>query len=183
MERNTHCTPTLLVLKNLKRGAPNSSVRLAYFHTNRLLIELYKQETEIRCRKDDGNIKSKQASIAMVQYPILTVACLLTLLLFHYPLPLSCPISFTNIVHILNLQVTYSLCSHKYMYYSSYDYGLSKKLNFNLTLRQREVERDDMVNINFQVIHEHWTRSARSPRSKWEEETRVPRSRSSFAQV
>jgi hypothetical protein len=43
--------------KNLKRGAPNSSVRLAYFHTNRLLIELYKQETEIRCRKDDGNIK------------------------------------------------------------------------------------------------------------------------------
>jgi hypothetical protein len=32
-------------------------VRLAYFHTNRLLTELYKQETEIRCRKDDGNIK------------------------------------------------------------------------------------------------------------------------------
>jgi hypothetical protein len=31
-----------------KRGAPNGSVRLAYFHTNRLLIELYKQETEIR---------------------------------------------------------------------------------------------------------------------------------------
>ncbi len=30
---------------------------LAYFHTNRLLIELYKQETEIRCRKDDGPIK------------------------------------------------------------------------------------------------------------------------------
>jgi hypothetical protein len=33
------------------------SVRLAYFHTNRLLIELYKQETEKRCRKDDGFIK------------------------------------------------------------------------------------------------------------------------------
>jgi hypothetical protein len=28
-----------------------------YFQTNRLLIELYKQETEIDCRKDDGNIK------------------------------------------------------------------------------------------------------------------------------
>jgi hypothetical protein len=45
------------VLENLKRGAPNSLVRFAYFHTNRLLIELYKQETEIRCIKDDGNIK------------------------------------------------------------------------------------------------------------------------------
>jgi hypothetical protein len=42
-------------------GAPiftstNSSVRLAYFHTNRLLFGLYKQETEILRRKDDGNI-------------------------------------------------------------------------------------------------------------------------------
>ena len=35
-------------------GGPNISVRLAYFHPNRLLIELYKQETEIRCKKDDG---------------------------------------------------------------------------------------------------------------------------------
>jgi hypothetical protein len=33
------------------------SVRLAYFHTNRLLIELYKQETEICCRKHDDFIK------------------------------------------------------------------------------------------------------------------------------
>jgi hypothetical protein len=57
VERNTPCTPTLLVLKIFKRGAPSSSLRLVYFHTNRLLIELYKQETEIRCRKDDGNIK------------------------------------------------------------------------------------------------------------------------------
>jgi hypothetical protein len=40
-----------------QRGAPNSSVRLAYFHTNRLFIELYKQEPEICCRKDHGNIK------------------------------------------------------------------------------------------------------------------------------
>ena len=38
-------------------GGPNISVRLAYFHPNRLLIELYKQETEIRCKKDDGPIK------------------------------------------------------------------------------------------------------------------------------
>jgi hypothetical protein len=29
-------------VKKFKRGAPNSSVRLTYFHTNRLLIELYK---------------------------------------------------------------------------------------------------------------------------------------------
>jgi hypothetical protein len=55
VERNTPCTPTLLVLENLKRGAPNSSVRLAYFHSN--LIELYKQETEKSGRKDDSNIK------------------------------------------------------------------------------------------------------------------------------
>ena len=46
--RNMSCT--------FQRGAPNSSVRIAYFHTNRLIIELYKQETEIRSRKDDGNI-------------------------------------------------------------------------------------------------------------------------------
>ncbi len=32
-------------------------MRLTYFHTNRLLTELYKQETEICCRKDDGFIK------------------------------------------------------------------------------------------------------------------------------
>ncbi len=35
-----------------------------------------------------ATLKSKQTSIAMVWYPILTVACFLTLLLFHYPLPL-----------------------------------------------------------------------------------------------
>ncbi len=34
-----------------KRGGPNSSVRLAYFQVNRLLTELYKQETEIRLSK------------------------------------------------------------------------------------------------------------------------------------
>ncbi len=49
--RHTSCT--------FKRGALNSLVRLAYFHTNCLLIELYKQETEIRCRKDDSHIKKK----------------------------------------------------------------------------------------------------------------------------
>jgi hypothetical protein len=35
------------------------SVRLAYLHTNRLLIKLYKQETEICCRKDNGFIKTQ----------------------------------------------------------------------------------------------------------------------------
>jgi hypothetical protein len=38
-------------------GGPNSSVRLAYFHANCLLTELYKQETEINGRKADGHIK------------------------------------------------------------------------------------------------------------------------------
>jgi hypothetical protein len=33
--------------KAKKRGGPNSSERLAYFQDNRLLTELYKQETEI----------------------------------------------------------------------------------------------------------------------------------------
>ncbi len=40
-----------------KLGGPNSSVRLAYFQANRLLTGLYKQETEILLRKDNGNIK------------------------------------------------------------------------------------------------------------------------------
>ncbi len=35
------------------------SVRLAYFHTNCLLIELYKQEMEIRCRKKDNKVKKE----------------------------------------------------------------------------------------------------------------------------
>ncbi len=38
-------------------GWQNSSVRLAYFQANRLLTELYKQETEIHWRKDDSHIK------------------------------------------------------------------------------------------------------------------------------
>ncbi len=33
------------------------SVRLTCFHTNPLLIELFQQEMEIRCKKDDGPIK------------------------------------------------------------------------------------------------------------------------------
>jgi hypothetical protein len=33
--------------KNLKRGGPNISMHLAYFHPNRLLTGLYKQEMEI----------------------------------------------------------------------------------------------------------------------------------------
>ncbi len=37
----------------------NSSVRLTFFHTNRLLNELYKQETEIRWRNDDVYIKKE----------------------------------------------------------------------------------------------------------------------------
>ncbi len=40
----------------------NSSVRLAYFHTNRLLTGLYKTETEIRWSKDDKKNK-KQTDI------------------------------------------------------------------------------------------------------------------------
>jgi hypothetical protein len=48
------CTPTLLVLEyhvisfTSLIGGPNMSGRLAYFHPNRLLTGLYKQETEIR---------------------------------------------------------------------------------------------------------------------------------------
>ena len=34
-------------------------MRLADLHTNRLLIKLYKQETEICCRKDNGFIKTQ----------------------------------------------------------------------------------------------------------------------------
>jgi len=39
--------------------------------------------------KTKETLKSKQTSIATVRYPILTVACFPTPLLFHYPLPLT----------------------------------------------------------------------------------------------
>jgi hypothetical protein len=44
-------------MKFKKRGGPNLSVRLTYFHDNHLLTGRYKQEKEILLRKDDGNIK------------------------------------------------------------------------------------------------------------------------------
>ncbi len=43
-------------------GGPNISMRLAYFHPDRLLTGLYKQETEIPWSKDDSNI-NKQTDI------------------------------------------------------------------------------------------------------------------------
>jgi hypothetical protein len=46
-----------LLAGRIKRSGPNISVRRAYFHTNHLLTGLYIEETEIRLRKDDGNIK------------------------------------------------------------------------------------------------------------------------------
>ncbi len=76
--------------KNLKRGAPNSTVRLAYFHTNCILNDLHIQETENVAEKKTATLKSKQTLIATVRYPILTVACFPTHLLYHYPLPLKC---------------------------------------------------------------------------------------------
>ncbi len=56
-----HC---LVSIAYWRRGTPistsvNSPVGLTYFHTNRLLNELYKQETEIRWRKDDVYIKKR----------------------------------------------------------------------------------------------------------------------------
>jgi hypothetical protein len=57
-----HCAWSALPIGGGDIGAPiftsaKSSVRLAYFQANRLLFGLYKQETEILGRKDDGNIK------------------------------------------------------------------------------------------------------------------------------
>jgi hypothetical protein len=74
-------------------GAPistlvNSSVRLTYFHTNRLLNELYKQDWKYAEEKMTATLKSKQTSIATVRYHLLPVASLLIPLIFHYPLPL-----------------------------------------------------------------------------------------------
>ncbi len=75
-------------------GAPiftstKSSVRLAYFHTNRLLFGLYKQETEILRRKTTATLKSKQTSIATVRNHLRTLASSPTPLIFHWSLPLS----------------------------------------------------------------------------------------------
>ncbi len=76
-------------------GAPlftwaNSSVRLAFIHTNRLLTGLYKTETEIRLRKDDNKIK-KQTDIDRhgPKPSSITVASFPTPLPFHYPLHFS----------------------------------------------------------------------------------------------
>jgi hypothetical protein len=69
-------------------GGPNISVRLAYFHPNRLLIELYKQKRKYVAKKTTCPLKSKQTWITTVPYPILSVARLLTPLIFRYPLPL-----------------------------------------------------------------------------------------------
>ncbi len=44
-------------------------MRLAYFHPNRLLPGLYKQEKEILWRKDDGNIKKREPSLNSSQLP------------------------------------------------------------------------------------------------------------------
>jgi hypothetical protein len=54
-------------------GAPiftsaNSSVRLAYFHSNRLLTDLYKKETEIRWRKDDNKIKKQTDNLTFISH-------------------------------------------------------------------------------------------------------------------
>ncbi len=74
--------------KILKRGGPSISVRLTYFYSNRLLTGLYKQETEILWRKDDGNIK-KQTDIDR-HSPVLSLNSSQPPdpLIFHYPLPL-----------------------------------------------------------------------------------------------
>ncbi len=74
--------------QNKKRCGPNSSVRLAYFQANHLLTELYKQERKYIEEKMTGTLNIKQTLIATVRNHILTVACFLTPLPFHYPLPL-----------------------------------------------------------------------------------------------
>ncbi len=52
-----HPAPVVIGPCSITNGGPNISVRLTYFHSNRLLTGLYKQETEIRWRKDKGCIK------------------------------------------------------------------------------------------------------------------------------
>jgi hypothetical protein len=42
-----HPAPVVLGPCSITNGRPNISVRLTYFHSNRLLTGLYKQETEI----------------------------------------------------------------------------------------------------------------------------------------
>ncbi len=54
--RGTSVRPTFTSVRPTFTSV-NSSVRPAYFHTNRFLTGLYKTETEIRSRKDDNEIK------------------------------------------------------------------------------------------------------------------------------
>ncbi len=79
------------------------TVRLAYFQANRLLTGLYKQERKYVEEKMTATLKIKQTSIATVRNHILSVACFLTPLPFHYPLPLTT----TNDREIFVLPVTF----------------------------------------------------------------------------
>ncbi len=78
---------------NSKRdSAPNSSVRLAYWHAHRLIICLCMAEKEIRRQKDNGKIKNQTPNLDR-QCPILNTTCnnchLAELPLFHWTLPLT----------------------------------------------------------------------------------------------
>jgi hypothetical protein len=63
--------------------------KMIVFCAPRLLTELYKQETEIRCRNDDGFIRNEQTSIATVRYNLRTLASFSTPHIFHWSLPLT----------------------------------------------------------------------------------------------
>ncbi len=81
-------TPSISIFSasppNWKQGnALNSSVRITYWHGNRLIICLFMSETEIRKRKDDGKLKDKQTSIASVPDYCPTTAIFPTPLIFH----------------------------------------------------------------------------------------------------
>ncbi len=109
----------------------NSSVRLTYFHTNRLLNELYKQEMEYVEEKMTAKLKHKQTSIATVRYHLLPVASLLTPLIFHYPLPLMARnVKNAKItVHHVSFIILCSVC-----YMTFYAKLKKKRINFYLFL-------------------------------------------------
>ncbi len=62
----------------------NSSMRLAYFHTNHLLLIFTKRKRKFVEEKTTTKLKNKQTSIATVRNRLRTVGCLLTHLPFHY---------------------------------------------------------------------------------------------------
>ncbi len=92
-------------------GAPiftstNTSVRLAYFHTNRILFGLYNRKWKYFKEKTTATLKSKQTSIANVRNHFRTLASSPTPLIFHWSLPYRRKVGILVLLSLFQCTVT-----------------------------------------------------------------------------